>query len=98
MCQVLFLEQVATFLGYTDSGSSFVFGYLVGQKPFLTAVLNGTAKEVAEQINESGATFTVFMFKVARGRSKGRKVGTVIHRLNFGKMSAKFSKICWHWR
>ncbi len=30
------------FLGYTDEGSSFVFGYLVNQQPFIPSVINYT--------------------------------------------------------
>jgi len=57
-------RKVSTFLAYTDAGSGFVFGYLVDQKPFLTFALNGTAVDVAEQVNSSGALKFVFMFKV----------------------------------
>jgi len=57
-------RKVSTFLAYTDAGSGFVFGYLVDQKPFLTFTLNGTAVDVAEQVNSSGALKFVFMFKV----------------------------------
>ena len=32
-------EKAVTFLGYTDKGSAFVYGYLVSQTPFDTSVL-----------------------------------------------------------
>jgi len=57
-------RKVDTFLGYTDAGSGFVFGYLVDQKPFLSFKLNGTANTVAEDVNSSGSLKFVFMFKV----------------------------------
>ena len=58
-------SKVDTFLGFTDSGSSFVFGYLVDQKPFLpTKLENGSiAKLVAEKINNSTAVKTIVVFK-----------------------------------
>ena len=62
----LFLSvQVDTFLGFTDAGSSFVFGYLVNQRPFLLHKLkNGTVSyEVAESINSAGAVGTIVVFK-----------------------------------
>ena len=54
-----------TFLAFTDAGSSFVFGYLVNQKPFLLNKLkNGTVEyEVAESINSAGAINTIVVFK-----------------------------------
>ena len=54
-----------TFLGYTDSGSSFVFGYLVDQKPFLPDKLsnNTLAKQIAEDINSAQAVSTIVVFK-----------------------------------
>ena len=59
-------DKITTFLGYTEDGSSFVYGYLVSQKPFITGVLppNSTAFEVATLINESKATYGVFMFSI----------------------------------
>ena len=58
-------SKVDTFLGFTDSGSSFVFGYLVDQKPFLpTKLENGSiTKLVAEEINNSTAVKTIVVFK-----------------------------------
>ena len=58
-------SKVDTFLGFTDSGSSFVFGYLVDQKPFLpTKLENGSlAKLVAEEINNSTAVKSIVVFK-----------------------------------
>ena len=58
-------SKVDTFLGFTDSGSSFVFGYLVDQKPFLpTKLANGSiAKLVAEEINNSTAVNSIVVFK-----------------------------------
>merc|ERR1711971_565277 len=44
-------KKVSIFLDYTDVGSSFVFGYLVDQKPIRSWAVNGTALEVAEQFN-----------------------------------------------
>ena len=32
-------EKAVTFLGYTDKGSAFVYGYLVSQTPLDTSVL-----------------------------------------------------------
>jgi len=57
-------EKVSTFLSYTDAGSGFVFGYLVDQKPYLPFLLNGTSKQVTEEVNASGSIKFVFMFKV----------------------------------
>ncbi|XP_023322440.1 solute carrier family 28 member 3 [Eurytemora carolleeae] len=57
-------NKVASFLALTNTGSSFVFGYLVDAKPFSTSQLNGTAAEVAGEINESGSVRTVFFFSV----------------------------------
>lgn len=58
-------NKIDTFLGFTDSGSSFVFGYLVNQKPFLVGNLkNGSiARAVAEEINMNNAISTVVVFK-----------------------------------
>ena len=57
--------QVDTFLGFTDAGSSFVFGYLVNQKPFLLGKLkNGTVEYgVAESINSAQAVSSIVVFK-----------------------------------
>ena len=54
-----------TFLGYTDAGSSFVFGYLVDQKPFLPDKLgnNSLAQKIAEEINAAHAVSTIVVFK-----------------------------------
>ena len=41
---------MAAFLEFTDSGSEFVFGYLVSRQPFIAPLLNGTANEVAQQV------------------------------------------------
>ena len=43
-----------------------MYGYLVSQKPFITAVLpkNSTAYEVASLINEQKAAYGVFMFSI----------------------------------
>jgi len=54
--------KVSTFLAYTDVGSTFVFGYLVDQRPIRSWAVNGTALEVADQLN--GNFHFVFMFKV----------------------------------
>ena len=58
-------NKIDTFLGFTDTGSSFVFGYLVNQKPFLPHKLenNSIAREVAEEINRNHAVSTVVVFK-----------------------------------
>jgi len=58
-------EKVDTFLAFTDAGSSFVFGYLVNQKPFLLDKLkNGTAEyEVAGAINAAQAINSIVVFK-----------------------------------
>lgn len=57
--------KVDTFLGFTDAGSSFVFGYLVNQQPFLPKLLkNGSVEQqVAESINVAHATSSVVVFK-----------------------------------
>ena len=57
--------QVDTFLGFTDAGSSFTFGYLVNQQPFLVDKLkNGSvAREVAQAINSQRAINTIVVFK-----------------------------------
>ena len=54
-----------TFLAFTDAGSSFVFGYLVNQEPFILKQLrNGTVEyEVAESINSRHAISSVVVFK-----------------------------------
>ena len=54
-----------TFLAFTDAGSSFVFGYLVNQEPFVLKQLkNGTVEyEVAESINSHHAISSVVVFK-----------------------------------
>jgi len=57
-------RKVAAFLEFTDSGSEFVFGYLVSRQPFIAPLVNGTANEVAQQINLNKAIPPVFMFKV----------------------------------
>ena len=58
-------SKVDTFLGFTDAGSSFVFGYLVNQQPFLTnSLVNGSeAQRVAEDINAARAVPSVVVFK-----------------------------------
>lgn len=58
-------SKVDTFLGFTDAGSSFVFGYLVNQQPFLPHKLeNGSlAQSVAEDINAARAVPSVVVFK-----------------------------------
>ena len=73
-----------TFLGYTDSGSSFVFGYLVDQKPFLPDKLsnNTLAKQIAEDINSPQAVSTIVVFKT--------KVRTIF----FCKLLSIFSTSC----
>ncbi len=57
--------KVDTFLGYTDAGSSFVFGYLVNQRPFLpNSLANGSlAQQVALDINRNMAVPSVVVFK-----------------------------------
>ena len=57
--------KVDTFLGYTDAGSSFVFGYLVNQRPFLpNNLVNGSlAQQVAIDINRGMAVPAVVVFK-----------------------------------
>lgn len=57
--------KVDTFLGFTDAGSSFVFGYLVNQQPFLPKLLkNGSIEhQVAESINAAHATSSIVVFK-----------------------------------
>lgn len=57
--------KVDTFLGFTDAGSSFVFGYLVNQQPFLPKLLkNGSIEqEVAMSINAARATSSIVVFK-----------------------------------
>ena len=59
-------DKITTFLGYTEDGSSFVYGYLVGQQPFITQLLpkNSTAYEVATLINKEKAVYGVFMFSI----------------------------------
>ena len=54
-----------TFLAFTDAGSSFVFGYLVNQEPFILKQLeNGTVEyEVAQSINSRHAISSVVVFK-----------------------------------
>ncbi len=49
---------MTTFLNYTEAGSSFVFGYLVDQKPFIPAVINFTDDpQKTELMQEIAATF-----------------------------------------
>ena len=62
---LIVIIQVDTFLGFTDAGSSFTFGYLVNQQPFLVDNLkNGSvAREVAQAINSSRAVNTIVVFK-----------------------------------
>lgn len=57
--------KVDTFLGFTDAGSSFVFGYLVNQQPFLPKLLNNGSieQQVAESINVAHATSSIVVFK-----------------------------------
>eukprot|EP00092_Neocalanus_flemingeri_P001746 GFUD01001864.1.p1 GENE.GFUD01001864.1~~GFUD01001864.1.p1 ORF type:complete len:670 (-),score=45.20 GFUD01001864.1:110-2119(-) len=57
--------KVDTFLGFTDVGSSFVFGYLVNQQPFLPNLLrNGSVEQqVAESINLAHAVPSIVVFK-----------------------------------
>jgi len=57
--------KVDTFLGFTDAGSSFVFGYLVNQQPFLPKLLNNGSieQQVAESINVAHAVSSVVVFK-----------------------------------
>jgi pyrimidine nucleoside transport protein len=57
-------SKVDTFLEFTDVGSSFVFGYLVNQKPFNVGKLNSSvAIEVANEINANKAVFSIVVFK-----------------------------------
>ena len=56
--------KVDTFLEFTDDGSSFVFGYLVAQKPFIVGRLNSSvAIEVASEINNNKAVPSIVVFK-----------------------------------
>ena len=58
-------QKIDTFLEFTDTGSSFVFGFLVNQKPFIPAKLNesSVAREVAQEINNAKAVSAVVVFK-----------------------------------
>ena len=58
-------SKVDTFLGFTDAGSSFVFGFLVSREPFIPALLpNGSvAQNVATSINTAHAIPAVVVFK-----------------------------------
>lgn len=58
-------DKTNTFLGYTDDGSSFTFGYLVHRRPFIPALLpeNSTARAVAAQVNAARAVPGVVVFK-----------------------------------
>ena len=58
-------SKVDTFLGFTDAGSSFVFGFLVSREPFIPGLLpNGSvAQNVATSINEAHAIPAVVVFK-----------------------------------
>merc|ERR1712106_383319 len=57
--------KVDTFLGFTDAGSSFVFGYLVNRQPFIPKLLkNGSVEQqVAESINLAHAVPSIVVFK-----------------------------------
>ena len=58
-------SKVDTFLGFTDAGSSFVFGFLVSREPFIPGLLpNGSvAQNVATSINTAHAIPAVVVFK-----------------------------------
>lgn len=58
-------DKVDTFLGFTDAGSSFVYGYLVNQQPFLlNRLINGSVEfQVAQQINQARAVGSIVVFK-----------------------------------
>ena len=58
-------SKVDTFLGFTDVGSSFVFGFLVSREPFLPGLLaNGSVEQsVAASINAAHAMPAVVVFK-----------------------------------
>ena len=58
-------SKVDTFLGFTDVGSSFVFGFLVNREPFLPGLLaNGSVEQsVASSINAAHAMPAVVVFK-----------------------------------
>ena len=68
--------QVTSFLDFTDSGSSFVYGYLVNAIPFnldiygnkTTGAAYNVMKEINDGIDVDGETLrplnTVFVFKI----------------------------------
>ena len=60
-----FNVQISAFLAFTDSGSSFLYGWLVTKQMFNLKVLepNTTAYEVASTINETKAMNFVLFFK-----------------------------------
>ena len=57
---------MSRFLAFTDSGSSFVYGYLVSQQPFYLDALepNSTSYQVVSDLYSRNAVGFVFQFKV----------------------------------
>ena len=56
--------KVDTFLEFTDAGSSFVFGYLVNQQPFIPSrVNNSVVQGILEEVNNNKAINSIVVFK-----------------------------------
>ena len=57
-------DKIDTFLEFTDAGSSFVFGYLVNQQPFIPSRVNNSAvQNILQEINDSRAVNSIVVFK-----------------------------------
>lgn len=53
-------------MAFSDSGSGFVFGYLVNQKPFneMSAPNGSITRDVLKDVNDNNSINGVFFFKV----------------------------------